>query len=1048
MEIRKKFAIEKIDTYLRLIETRIVRETYTPDLIEIRESMNEHFDCPDDSGQWSKITCGEHWGMQNGWTDFRANITVPANWNTDNVDLHIDHIQLFSESPVLYEMEFAGPEGQVFVNTARVGAIDRGHTKIRCKLNPGDSYDIRAIFFAGRFVCSHLLKSFSLQLIDTATEKLYYDIKVLLDIVKLMNKTEKSYFNLIEIIENTLQTLDIRDIPEHTLSREYQRCKDDRAFYNSVLPAQKVFDQGLAEIKGTPDIPVVSVIGHAHIDLAWLWEISHTHHKCVRTFATQCHLLEQHPKWIFNQSSPQAYKWVENDAPELFARIKEFIAAGRWDADGAMWCEADTNIPNGESLVRQLLYGKRYFKNKLGIDSKVLWLPDVFGYSGALPQLLKLAGVEGFITSKISWSQYNRFPYDTFAWKGIDGTSIPTHFITTPCENSWFLTYNAMMTAEEVKGTWNEYRQKSTGIEPLISYGYGDGGGGPTSEMIENSLRMSELPAIEGFPRVKHEKIYELVKRVCNKSDTIPVWDGELYLEYHRGTYTTQAWLKRANRKNEIRLHNIEWLSVIAGELYNIDKPTLDEMWENLLLCHFHDIIPGSSVSEVYYNEVRPMQNSIAEKTESMIAEVAGKISEKINTADIKNPVVLFNTLSWDRTDPVKMPDGHWLDGITVPAGGWVVIDGNTPADENDRSLQISDDGKKISSRFWNIELNDNGEISVLFDKINNRNVLENGKTGNCWQLFEDRPMAHPAWDIDYYYREHPISGPELVSISVVDNSAVRGAVELTWKVPSCCNDIEPSIIKQQLIVYDKNPRIDFETSINWYEHNQLLKVAFPLDIRCTDAACQIQFGHLRRPTHTNTSWDIAKFEVCAQQYVDMSECGYGIALMNDCKYGYDFDKNVVRLTCIKSSQSPDPLADKGSHKFTYSLLPHAGTFQDAGIERAARELNVPVIVRETTSSVGSLPSEYTFVKCNNPAVIIDTVKPAEDGEGTIIRLYESHGSRGEVSLEFNTQITDISYVNLLEEKISDADIALNVSDKKVAFQIKPFQVITLKLQQ
>ena len=1046
MEIRRKFVLEKFDTYLKLLASRIVREVCVPDLLEVRDPSFEHFDCPDNSGEWRKITTGEYWGSKNGWTDFRAEVTVPAGWKDGIVNLHVEHTVLFSESPVCYALEFAGPEGQVFIDSVRTGAIDREHHKIRCNLEAGKSYDVRAVFFAGRKECRHQLKAFSLQWVDTATEKLYYDIKALLDIVKLMSRTEKTYFNIIDILDRTINAIDFRDVPEITLSSEYQRCTVDEAFYRSVAAAQEIYEHGLAALKGSPDVPVVTVVGHAHIDLAWLWELRHTHHKCVRTFATQCRLLEQYDKWVFNQSSPQAYKWIETDAPDLFAYIRKFIDAGRWDADGAMWCEADTNVLSGESLVRQLLYGKRYFKNKLGVDSRILWLPDVFGYSGALPQLLRLADVDGFVTSKISWSQYNRFPYDTFLWKGIDGTGIPTHFITTPCEGSHILTYNAMMRADEVKGAWDEYRQKSLGVEPLVSYGYGDGGGGPTSEMIENSLRMSELPAIEGFPELRHEKVSELMKRICDKTEDMPVWDGELYLEYHRGTYTTQGWLKRANRKNEIRLHNIEWLSSIAGELYELNKTALAEVWEDLLLCHFHDIIPGSSVAEVYYDEIRPMQNAIADKTDAMITDVTGKIAAAVDTTAYSKPLVLFNTLSWDRNDPVKLADGHWIDRVTVPAGGWTVIEADKPADTAGRSLSVTDDGRKISNRFWDIELDDNGEISVLFDKVNNRSVLESGKSGNCWQVFADRPMAHPAWDIDYYYQENPIAGPELISIKVAENTPVRIAVELIWQMPSC-GDVKPSIITQLMAVYDGNPRIDFETKVEWYEHNQLLKVAFPLAVRTTEATCQIQFGHLRRPTHTNTSWDVAKFEVCAQQYVDLAEYGYGSALMNDCKYGYDFDKNIVRLTCIKCPQAPDPYADKGFHEFTYSLLPHAGSFQDAGIERAARELNVPVIVRETEVSGGNLPASYAFVRCDNPAIIIDTVKPAEDiKSATIIRLYESHGSHSDVTLAFAEAVNEVKVVNLLE-KTADTNISLACNDNEVTFRIAPFQVVTLQIQ-
>ncbi len=1044
MEMHKKFIFEKFETYLALISKRIVLTSVKPESLEVRDPSFEHFDCPEDSGDWKSIQRGQHWGSKQNWTDFRASFTVPLDWNEGSIDFCMEHNCIYTEPFICSELEAAGPEGQVFIDSQRVGAIDREHHKIRHKFITGTRYDVRAVFFAGRTACDHILQKFCLKQIDVGTEKLYYDIKILIDIAKLLEKTSRTYYDIIHILEDTIRQLDMRDIPEMTLSNGHQRCLEDKVFYKSVAKAQEIYDHGLTKLQGTPDVPFVSVVGHSHIDLAWLWPIRQTHHKCVRTFATQCRLLNQYDTWVYNQSSPQIYKWLEFDAPDLLEKVRGFISDGRWEAEGAMWCEADTNVPNGESLVRQLLYGKRYFKNKLGVDSRILWLPDVFGYSGALPQLLKLANVDGFVTSKISWSQYNRFPYDTFMWRGIDGTGIPTHFITTPCKGTWILTYNAMMQVDEVKGTWDEYRQKSLGIEPLISYGHGDGGGGPTEEMIENSLRMSELPPIESFPKLRHEKVLTLMKRVCQKASNMPSWDGELYLEYHRGTYTSQAWLKRDNRKNEIRLHNIEWLASIAADLYTLDKPAIDTIWEDLMLCQFHDILPGSSVSEVYYDEVRPMQQAMALKLENMIKEATDAIAAELDTSSCVKPLVLFNTLSWDRSDPIKLPDGTWVDGVIIPSGGWIVIDAAQETKLSDREISISPDGTKMSNHYWNIEFNKKGHICTLTDKKNNREVLSSGYDANQWQVFEDRPMAHPAWDIDLYYRDHPLEGPSLISRKVVENSPVRVAIEQVWHMPSIGGD-KTSTITQRIAIYDKNPRIDFETTVDWYEHHQLLKVAFPVNIHSTEATFQIQFGHLKRPTHTNTSWDLAKFEVCAHQYMDLGEHGYGVALMNDCKYGHDVDRNTIRLTCIKCAQSPDPLADQGYHEFIYSLLPHHDSFQAAGIERAAYELNTPVIACQTTPSTGQLPPSFAFAQCDSDAIVISTIKPAEDDDATIVRLYESYGSQVSASITFTKDISNVEVVNLLEESIVN-DIDMVKEENKLLLKLMPFQIVTLKI--
>lgn len=1038
--------IPRLDKYVKMIARRIVRKTAAAESVEIVDPAAMSFNAPPAEAAWRPFGVGQEWGARQQWAWFRAKFTVPADWAGQGpVRLQLSHKANYLVLP--QDDNFpAGPEGQAFINGQRVGAIDRQHHVIQYPFEAGQTYEVSAVFFAGRCECRHKLEGFSLALIDAPTEKLAWDLQVAVDIIKQIADNIPERRKLINAVEAALKPMDFRE------TIEVENLPEDPHhqgtwFYGTVAAGQAAFDEARTQIAPNDEVPVVNAIGHAHIDLAWLWPIKQSRHKCVRTFATQARLLKQYPQWKFFQSSPQAYKWIEQDTPDLYEEIRELVQAGRWDADGAAWVEFDTNVAGGEAIVRQLLYGKRYFKEKLGVDSKLFWLPDVFGYNAALPQLLKLAGVDYFITSKISWSRYNRFPFDTFRWRGIDGTEMPSHFITTPCVD-WFFTYNAMMTIDEVERNHKNYLQKYLLTEPILSFGEGDGGGGPNERMLEVGLRLANQPPVTGMPRLKFDRPAEQMARIVEKWDELPVWDGELYLEFHRGTYTTHGWLKRANRKNEIRLRQLEWIASLAQGRggYKLDKARLDGLWEDLLLMQFHDILPGSSVGEVYYDEVQGMQAKVAEEAEAMTAEAAAAVARSIDTTGFRKPLVLFNTLSWDWTAPVKLPGGAWRDDVRIPAGGWKVVETDEAGEPQFPSeIEVSADGRKLKNRFWEIALNEKGEIVSLYDRKAEREVLAKGAVGNQWQVFEDRPLICDAWDIDFDYQLRPLPGPELTSLQVVEKSAVRVAVELSWKLPELAGR-PVSTIKQRLAIYASSPRIDFETTADWHEHHQVLKVAFPVDVRATEATHEIQFGHLTRPTHRNTSWDLAKFETCAHRYVDLSETGYGVALLNDCKYGHDILDGRIRLTCIKCSQAPDALADQGFHEFTYALLPHQGTLQQAGVVQAAAELNAPPVACLVEPAKGPLAAAYRFVSCQQDAVVIETVKPAEDGDGLIVRLYEAHGGQSKASLAFAESMKSVEVVNLLEEPM-ESDVDLRHRGHQVNLRLRPFQIVTLRVR-
>jgi alpha-mannosidase len=792
--------------------------------------------------------------------------------------------------------------------------------------------------------------------------------------------------------------------------------------------------------------------------------------------------MEQYPEYHFSQSQPQLYQYVKEDEPALYAQIKARIAEGRWEPTGAMWLEADTNITSGESLVRQIVYGQRFFEQEFGKRSDLLWLPDVFGYSWALPQILRSAGISRFMTSKISWSQFNRFPHDTFRWRGVDGSEVVTHFITTPTSNQRFYTYNGAMNAAEVFGTYREYRQKEVNDTLLYLFGWGDGGGGPTREMLEQARRLGALP---GMPQLEQGSAEETFRQIeahalaPENEDQTPIWDGELYLEYHRGTYTSQGRTKYAHRRAEIALREAElWSAVTYGGAVPAEL-SLDDAWRTLLLQEFHDILPGSSIDEVYVDATRDLA-AVQERAEGVIAAATAGLGQG------ERQLTVFNAISWPRQDPIEVtlpagggeqglaspanessptdgqsaaaivqvlePDGagrRWL-LVAPPAGGIPALGyaalplettrrGGAPAVPDEDGLRI--DERVLENPFYRLELDEQGHIRSLRDKrAGGREVIAPDGRGNELIAFEDKPLNFDAWDIDIFYQEKPYPVHDLAALRVIERGPLRGGVEITRRFLD-------STITQRLLLYRDLPRLDIVTEIDWHQHQTLLKAAFPVTVRASSASYEIQFGTVERPTHWNTSWDWARFEVCAQRWADLSEGDYGVALLNDGKYGYDIRGNVLRLTLLKSGIQPDPSADQGKHRFTYSLLPHPGDWRQAGVIGHAAALNTPLRTRLPGEAAGGAKATAvaagSFVVCDRPGLIVETVKPAIDGRGVILRLYEGHGTRGPATLRFTRSVAQAEACTLLEERTADRQ----VSGETVQLQVRPYELLTLRVQ-
>ncbi len=882
--------------------------------------------------------------------------------------------------------------------------------------------------------------------IDPATREFVVAARNALETAAFLDETVPAKARLFNALDAAFAVLDLRE-------------PFGAGFYDSVPHALGVLREGVRSAGPALDAEVIAA-GHAHIDVAWLWTLAHTRRKATRTFRTVLNLMDQFPAFHFTQSQPQLYQFVKEDEPALFEAIREQIKAGRWEPIGGTWVEMDCNITGPESLARQFLLGRSFFREHFGkaADTPVLWLPDVFGYSWSLPQLIKLAGMDYFFTIKIGWNKINRMPFDSFWWEGLDGTKVLTHFSTTPSppwEGNPDLrntpTYNAELSAFAVLGTWINLKHKESQRTMLMSYGMGDGGGGPTPEMVENAVTLGEFP---GLPRVKTGKVGDFFRRLESESGSaLPTWSGELYLEIHRGTYTTQARTKLDNRRAEFLLHDAEFLAAWAARLdpaYAYPRETFTRCWQTVCLNQFHDIIPGSSIHEVYaesreqYAEVQRMGSAARDEALAVVARRMG------------GDVVVINPASFGRDDPALwrggpadalvpgaltqvVDDGVLIGGLTVPAYGAVALTNGTPpaADANGvadaHGLPLLVEPDRLENAFLRVELNAAGDIVRIFDKTAQREVLPPDAVANQWQAFEDRPIYWDAWDVDIFYEEKMYLAEPATEIRVVETGPVRGALEIKRRI------LHSECVQRVSLTYN-SPVLHFDTRIDWRERHIFLKAAFPVDVLSPVATHEIQWGSIQRPTHRNTSWDWARFETVAQKWVDLSEGDYGVALLNDCKYGHDVHGNVIRISLLRSPTEPDPEADQGEHRFAYSLFPH-GPVMPNEIAARAYALNDPLIVLQGKGAGGPGEAPPPFVQA--PAnVIVETIKAPEDGRGAIVRLYECNRQRGPAIVRLGFDVREAWITNLLE----DDQEQLEVNGREVELTLRPFQIVTLRV--
>ena len=927
------------------------------------------------------------------------------------------------------------PQFLLFVNNVPVQGMDMNHRDVLLspKATAGEKlvFDLQA--YTGT-IHNEFNLFMEIQEIDPEIEALYYDLKVPVEAFSRMEKEDRNRMLLENALNEGINLLDLRT----PYSEE---------FYASVRAASAYLKKAVyTDLAGHDDV-IASCIGHTHIDVAWLWTVAQTREKTARSFATVLKLMDEYPNYHFMSSQPQLYYFLKERYPELYARLKERVKEKRWEPEGGMWLEADCNLTSGESLVRQFIHGKRFFREEFGVDNRILWLPDVFGYSGALPQIMKKSGIDYFMTTKLSWNQFNEVPFDTFEWRGIDGSEVLTHFITTLSigqnVQNFFTTYNGMLHPDAIMGGWERYQNKDINNDILIAYGYGDGGGGPTRDMLETSKRMEKgvlsIPKVrQVFARQYFDELNERVK----DSKRLPTWEGELYFEYHRGTYTSMARNKRGNRKTELGLMDLELLSVLAAPQLPYPAEALDSLWKNTLLNQFHDILPGTAIHEVY-EQTKKEYDAMAETISALsvdrmqaIAPQGEGITVFNTTGKTRNDIVVLenctaNALSDGKnTYPVQKTENGAVAFLPdLPPKGYKCF---APVEAGSFENPLHIDGSTITTPFYTVEFNESGLITRLYDRKNDRETVQPGKYANLMRMYEDKPMHYDNWDIDCYYTEKFWDVTDVQRMEWTERGPVRATLEIERKVSR-------SVICQKIHFYATCPRIDFETTVDWKEHQHLLKAHFPMDVHTDEATFEIQFGNVTRKTHQNTSWDQARFESCGQKWIDVSEGHYGISLLNDCKYGHSVHNGEMALTLIKSGTEPNPVADQEMHVFTYALYPHAETWRGAETVAQAYFLNQPTRV----TNGGTAGETYSLASVDAKNVILETVKQAEDGDGVIVRLYECENARTTTKLHWNRPIASVTECDLQENALCDVP----VEDGTFKFIIKPYEIKTFRIR-
>lgn len=886
--------------------------------------------------------------------------------------------------------------------------------------------------------------------VDSRIDALYFDLRVAWESVPFVNG-DFTRRELEKSIDEGLRYLDLSF--EGAALAEAARA-------TSAKLRERIARIGRGDPHGS-----IALVAHTHIDVAWLWQLKETVRKSSRTFSNVIRLMDEYPDFKFMCSQAQLFEYTRDNYPVLYEQIKKYVREGRWEITGPMWIESDCNLISGESLVRQMVYGSRFFEAEFGKRSEICWLPDTFGFPGNMPQILAKSGVKYFYTYKLHWQNINRFPYGMFIWRGIDGSEI---LAEVPRIESG---YNAKLTPSEIRHAQDDNMQKGTADDILLTYGWGDGGGGPTREMMEYAPRLEKIP---GMPACRRTSASDFFKNAESIRATLPVWNGELYLETHRGTYTSQARVKKLNRRCEQLLRDAEIFGVLSGmQGKGPDAAVLKAAWKDVLLLQFHDILPGSSIREVYDD---------AERTYAQVLTAVGKsLGESLRAlAGQDDGITVFNGLSWTRDDVVAMAlpreaagedavvvydsKGALVDSVVTRDGSGAkqlvfVVEGvpslgsatyrlewGTARDDSaDRQIARTEPfekGIKLETGRWRVDIGAAGTVTGLFDKKAGREVISRGKPGNDFRLFLDGPQHEDAWNIYPEYKSREIDPGWDNSVTLVENNSVRAVVRIKKRAGD-------AVIEQDIVLYARLPRIDFFTRVDWRMRHKVLRIAFPVEVLSPRATFEVGFGAVERTTHANNPWESAMFEVCGQRWVDLSESGYGVSLLNDSKYGFDITDGTISMTLLRGTDYPGEGADIGTHEFSYSLYPHEGDWRAGKTPRRGCEFNAPLLTvvapevsRAPRGGTGAGRSAVSFVSVDSPSAILDTLKPAEDGVGLIVRLYESCGGRGPARIATSFKIAKAVECNLMEETCG----AVGSGDHGFSFFMTPYEVKTFRI--
>ncbi len=878
----------------------------------------------------------------------------------------------------------------------------------------------------------YVLGELALGVIELDVWHLHHDLNIVNGLYRNLPEADVRRIEILAALDSAIDCLDPADVPGTAAAAR-----------EALAP--------ILERRAASSAHKITAVGHAHIDTAWLWPIRETKRKCARTFSNVLRLMEEEPDLVFACSQAQQYEWIREEHPEIFEGIRQRTAEGRWVPVGGMWVEADGNVPGGEAMLRQLLVGQRWFREHLGVTCTEVWIPDVFGYPAGMPQIYRHGGCERFLTQKLSWNRTNRFPHHTFWWEGLDGSRVYTHF--PPVE-----TYNATFDPSELAHAVKTFTDHGASTRSLMPFGYGDGGGGPTRDMLEQYRRTRDL---DGLPKVEMGSPEQFFDDVIAEHPDPPVWVGELYFEMHRGTYTSQARTKVGNRRNERNLREAELWSVLATTLGIGDYPAerLADLWRTVLTLQFHDILPGSSIGWVH-REAEATHAEVEAELDEIVGAALTAVAERAGTAVVANAaphdrdeVVVLDALP-DGVDPQHvqaLSDGRTAVRVAVPALGAAALEPLVA--EQPATARATDEGAVLDNGLVRVEVGPAGEVTSLVHAATGRDAIAPGQAGNRWIIHRDHPIEYDAWDIEEYDRRSPRHLDEVESVEVVETGPLVASVRVVRRFDS-------SRTTETITLRAGSERVDVSVDLDWQERHRLLKVEWPVDVLTTEVVRHVQFGHHSTPVHRNTSWDQARFELCAHHWIDVGEAGFGVSLLNDGRYGHDVSRDrdetgraftTMRLTVAKGADYPDPEADRGRHTFTYAVLPHAGDVVSAGVVAEGYRLNTPVRVAgpaATSGRAGSGAVPAPIVTVDHPAVVVEAVKLAEDGSGdVIVRCYESSGGRAEATLTAAVPFGAARLTDALEDgQPPQPAPELDVAGRSLHLRLSPFQIATVRL--